>query len=148
MRLTDNWFTALATGERGGIVFVSGRKDLEDFRRRGSLRTRIEITWPCTADDGGMPTGADADLIAEVEPLLRKAMEADKLAILTGNYTGDGAKYWVFYCRHLPTFMDRLNDVLEPYPVLPLQIETYEDPEWEEYEDMCSMRAEDEEELE
>ena len=43
-----------------------------------------------------MPLDEDANLIAEIEPLLRKGMEKDKLAILTGNYTGGGAKYWVW----------------------------------------------------
>lgn len=139
MKLTDNWFTALSESEDGQLVFVSGRRDLEDFRQSGSLRVRVEIRWPYAADATGMPLETDAELIAEIEPLLRRAMERDKLAILTGNYTGGGSKYWVWYTRHLPTFGQRLNQCLEPYPLLPLVIECEEDPDWEEYLDMCSM---------
>lgn len=143
MKLTDNWFTALSETEDGQMVFVSGRQDLDEFRRSGSLRVRVEIRWPYEADATGMPAEGDAELIAEIEPLLRRAMERDKLAILTGNYTGGGTKYWVWYTRHLPTFGERLNATLEPYPTLPLEIECEEDPEWEEYLDMLTMDTHD-----
>lgn len=139
MKLTDNWFTALSEGDNGQLVFVTGRKDLSAFRATGSLKVRVEITWRYQADSEGMPAERDAALIAEIEPKLRRAMERDKLAILTGNYTGAGAKYWVFYTRHLPTFGQRLNDSLAEYETLPLEILCEEDPDWEEYADMLSM---------
>lgn len=147
MKLTDNWFTAISQGEDGAMVFVTGRKDLEAFRSSGSLKVRVEICWPYTADAVGMPDGEDAALIAEVEPLLRRTMERDKLAIMTGNYTGSGRKYWVWYTRHLPTFGTRLNECLEPYRTLPLEIHCEEDPDWDEYLDMLSMDTAEVEDL-
>lgn len=145
MKLTDNWFTALSQGEGGHLVFVSGREDLEEFRLSGKLKVRVEIRWPYEGDTQGMPHEAEAQLIAEIEPLLRRTMERDKLAILTGNYLGDGAKYWVWYTRHLPTFGERLNEALAPYPTLPLDIHCEEDPEWAEYLDLLSMKQDDNE---
>ena len=45
-----------------------------------------------------------------VEEALRKAMEKkDKLAILTGVYTGGGEKVWVFYTRTVRVFGERLD---------------------------------------
>lgn len=146
MKLTDNWFTALSEGEGGQLVFVTGRRDLDAFRQSGSLKVRVEIQWPYTADAEGMPTGNDATLIEEIEPKLRRIMERDKLAILTGNYTGAGRKYWVWYTRHLPTFGQRLNEGLAPYPTLPLEIHCEEDPLWEEYLDMLSMEHNEDDE--
>ncbi len=137
MKLTDNWFTALSE-ENGQLVYVSGRKDLEAFRQKGALRIRAEIKWSYSADSTGMPEAKEGELIAEVEEILRRAMEKDKLAILTGNYTGAGAKYWVFYTRHLPSFGERLNDCLAKYELLPLEIQCEEDPDWEEYSDMLT----------
>lgn len=139
MKLTDNWFTALSESEQGELVFVTGRKDLQQFRATGSLKIRAEIAWPYQADAEGMPNEHDAALIAEIEPKLRRIMERDKLAILTGNYTGGGVKYWVFYTRHLPTFGQRLNECLAEYEKLPLEIHCEEDSDWEEYTDMLSM---------
>lgn len=149
MKLTDQWFTALSQSETGQLVLVTGRQDLEAFRATGSLKVRVDITWPYEADTEGMPSERDAELIAEIEPKLRRIMERNKLAILTGNYTGGGSKYWVFYTRHLPTFGQRLNDCLAEYETLPLEIYCEEDPEWEEYTDMLSMAqtTEDDEDL-
>lgn len=143
MKLTDNWFTSLSEGKNGQLVFVTGRLELEEFMQSKKLRVRVEIKWPYSADEVGMPDEPTGALIAEIEPKLRRIMERDKLAILTGNYTGAGEKYWVFYTRHLPSFGERLNECLAPYETLPLEILCEEDPDWEEYLDLLSLNTPD-----
>ncbi len=138
MKLSDHWFTALSE-ENGQIVYVSGRKDLEEFRLKGALKIRVEIKWTYDADTTGMPKDKDGELIAKVEDGLRSVMEKDKLAILTGNYLGAGSKYWVYYTRHLASFGERLNDYLQSYDLLPLELHCEEDPEWEEYLDLLTL---------
>lgn len=142
MKLTDNWFTSLSENELGQLIFITGRLDLEEFRQSQKLKVRVDIRWAYPADSEGMPDERHAELIAEIEPLLRRAMERDKLAILTGNYTGSGEKNWVWYTRHLPTFGERLNEVLAPYETLPLEIHCEEDILWEEYQDMLTLHSE------
>lgn len=141
MKLTDEWFTALSQNEAGQLIFVTGRQGIDAFRKKGALKVRVEIKWSYKADVEGMPDDSTADLIGQVEQALRSSMERDKLAILTGNYTGGGEKYWIFYTRHLPTFQERLNAALVDYETLPLEIYCEEDPEWEEYLDMASMSS-------
>lgn len=143
MKLSDEWFTSLSEAENGNLIFITGRLDLEPFRLSKKLKIRVEIKWSYQSDNLGMPLEDDATLIAEIEPLLRKAMEGDKLAILTGNYTGDGEKYWVWYTRHLPTFEERLNQVLSPYETLPLDIYCEEDIEWDEYLELLTRKDEE-----
>lgn len=143
MKLTDNWFTSLSEGKNGQLVFVTGRLELEEFMQSKKLRVRVEIKWPYSADEVGMPDESTGALIAEIEPKLRRIMERDKLAILTGNYIGAGEKYWVFYTRHLPSFGERLNECLAPYETLPLEILCEEDPDWEEYLDLLSLNTPD-----
>ena len=76
-----------------------------------------------------------------LEEALRKAMEKkDKLAILTGVYTGGGEKVWVFYTRTVRVFGERLNEALAPFELLPISIYTEMDPDWEEYKDMYEMK--------
>lgn len=142
MKLTDKWFTSLSESDRGELIFITGRLDLEDFRLSQKLKVRVDIRWQYTPDSEGMPDEHHAHLIAEIEPLLRRAMERDKLAILTGNYTGAGEKNWIWYTRHLPTFGERLNEVLSPYETLPLEIHCEEDSLWEEYLDMLDLQGE------
>ena len=141
MKLSDKWFTALSEDEKGSLVFVNGRQELDEFRQSGKMKIRIEIRWPYEADEQGLPTESASLLIDEIEPLIRKAMEKDKLAIMTGNYTGGGMKYWVYYARTERVFGERLNTVLEPYETLPLEIECEIDADWEEYLDMLSMQT-------
>lgn len=146
MKLTDSWFTALSQDDNGHLIFVTGRKDLDSFRATGSLKVKVEIKWRYEADNEGMPNEDTAELMADIEPKLRRIMERDKLAILTGNYTGGGEKYWIFYTRHLPTFGERLNACLAEYDTLPLEIFCEEDPLWEEYLDMLSMEGDESDE--
>lgn len=140
MKLSDNWFTALSENETQQLIYVTGRTDLEAFRTGGKFPYRAEIRWSYQPDSKGMPQEKEeSNLIIQAEDLLRTTMEKDKLAILTGIYTGGGEKYWVFYLRNIKVFGERLNDALAPLPPLPLQIECEEDKNWEEYTDMLEM---------
>ena len=87
-----------------------------------------------------MPSEALAGKMEEVQEVLRKAMEKDKLSILTGVYTGGEERIWVYYTRTVRVFGERLNEALAPFEMLPLSIYTEVDPEWEEYLDMYEMK--------
>lgn len=83
-----------------------------------------------------MPADADASVMEQATDLLLEETRRDTAAILTGIYTGDGRRDWVFYTRSLFIFQKILNRALESLPQLPLQIEAAEDCGWEEYLDM------------
>ena len=92
-------------------------------------------------DFTGLPCDDLGEKMEAVEEALRKAMEKkDKLAILTGVYTGGGEKVWVFYTRTVRVFGERLNEALAPFELLPISIYTEMDPDWEEYKDMYEMK--------
>lgn len=140
MRLSNEWFTALSENESGQLVTVSGRDELTEFIQSGKFKERVEITWKYKGDDKGMPSEALAEKMEEVQEVLRKAMEKDKLSILTGVYTGGEERIWVYYTRTVRVFGERLNEALAPFEMLPLSIYTEVDPEWEEYLDMYEMK--------
>ncbi|MDH6343976.1 hypothetical protein M2480_002665 [Parabacteroides sp. PFB2-12] len=140
MRLSNVWFTALSEGEAGNIITVYGRDELSQFIESGKFKERVEITWKYEGDPHGMPSEEVAEKMEEVELALKKAMEKDKLSILTSVYTGGGEKIWVYYTRTTRVFGERLNEVLAPFELLPISIYTEVDPEWEEYLDMYEMK--------
>lgn len=140
MRLSDEWFMALSENEAGKLITVQGRDGLQEFKACGKLKERVEITWPYESDEKGLPSEALAERMETVEAVLRKAMEKDKLAILTGVYTGGDEKVWVFYTRTTRVFGERLNEALAPFELLPISIYTEMDPEWEEYADLYEMK--------
>lgn len=140
MKLSDKWFSALSKNEEDQLITVTGREDLMEFVKSGKFKERAEITWKYAGNVQGMASEAEAELMEEVEVALRKAMEKDKLAILTSVYTGGNQKIWVFYCRTVRVFGERLNEALASFDLLPISIYTEVDTEWEEYLDMLEMK--------
>lgn len=140
MKLSNEWFTALSENESGQMVIVSGRDELTEFVQSGKFKERVEITWRFAGDAKGIPAEEIAARMEAVQEVLQKAMEKDKLAILTGVYTGGGEKIWVFYTRTVRVFGERLNEALADFEQLPITIYTEVDPEWEEYLDMYEMK--------
>lgn len=144
MVLTDNWFTALSENEDGSYTFISGRSGIDAFIASGKLKERLEVTWEYKPDDKGLPADDhEAELMEEVEEKLRHAMEKDKLAILTGIYTGQGSRQWVYICRNTKAFGERLNDTLQGYPQLPIHIYAEQDPENREYKELLDLKGQD-----
>jgi len=140
MRLSNEWFTALSESEEGQLIVVSGRDSLGEFIQSGKLKERVEITWKYEGDEKGMPTEEMSEKMEVVQETLRKAMEKDKLAILTSVYTGGGEKIWIFYTRTTCVFGERVNEALSSFELLPITIYTELDPDWEEYKDMYEMK--------
>ncbi|MCD7913878.1 MAG: DUF695 domain-containing protein [Tannerellaceae bacterium] len=140
MRLSNVWFTALSENESGQMITIAGREELTEFRNSGKLKERVEITWAYKGNQKGMPSDELAEQMEAVQETLRKAMEKDKLSILTAVYTGGGEKIWVYYTRTVRVFGERLNEALASFELLPISIYTELDPEWEEYQDMYEMK--------
>ena len=148
MKLSDEWFTAIAESEIGNdTIFVSGRCGIDEFIKSGKFRERAEVTWRYEADAKGMPADDVAQRMEEVMAVLKRAMEKNKLAILTGVYTGAGERNMIFYTRNIPAFGTTLNEALAPFELLPLTIYTEKDPDWSEYGEMCQLRSGDVEDM-
>lgn len=146
MKLTDNWFTALAENLDGTYTFISGRSGIDEFIASGKFKERIEITWRfSTPDEKGLPTDdQEAELMEEVEEKLRIAMEKNKLAILTGVYTGQGSRQWIYITRNTAAFGEMLNKTLQTYPQkLPIEIYAEKDPDNKEYKELLELKQEE-----
>ena len=140
MKLSDKWFTALSENEKGDLITIYGREELEEFVTSGKFKERVEVTWKYTPDAKGLPSDNEAELMENVEIALRKVMEKDKLAILSSVYTGGGERIWVFYTRTSRVFGEKLNDALKDFELLPISLYVEIDPEGEEYKDMYEMK--------
>ncbi|MGL5635779.1 MAG: DUF695 domain-containing protein [Bacteroidales bacterium] len=140
MKLSNEWFSALSTAENGNLIIVSGREELDEFKACRKLKERVEIYWKYEGDDKGMPADSEAELMENVQEKLQKAVEKDKLAILTGIYTGDKERTLVFYTRTSRVFGERLNEALAEFELLPISLYVELDEEWDEYTDMYEMK--------
>ncbi|MGM9794793.1 MAG: DUF695 domain-containing protein [Candidatus Aphodosoma sp.] len=140
MILTDKWFSGMALNDAEQPVFITGRDDIEEFRNCKKLKERVEIYWKYDASANGMPTEKEADLMNKAQETIRSVVEKDKLAILTGVYTGNNERTMVFYARTAKVFGERLNDALKSFPLLPITIYVEKDPDWNEYAEMLEIR--------
>ena len=121
-------------------IFVSGRDDLDEFRLSGKFKERVEIYWKYDSSHNGMPSDTEGELMEKVVDALRSAVEKDKLAILTGIYTGNNERTMVFYTRTSRVFGERLNEALANLPQLPITLYVEIDPDWNEYLEMCEIK--------
>ena len=116
LRISDDWWTAPAEGDNGSLILVTG-------------------------DSKGLPSYTDSKVMEEVTDAMNENLDRDPVAVLTGIYTGDGQRNWVFYTRSLHIFQRKFNEIMAPFPALPLQFEAEEDPDWQEYREMCQCEV-------
>lgn len=133
----DSWWTAPAESEDGRLIMVTGRRDVVKFRSNPRFKIRIEVTWKYEGDTSGMPDTATSELMEQVQEALQAEFRKDPVAVLTGIFTGDGKRDWIFYSLSTHIFGKKLNEALAPFPLLPLTVYCENDPAWEEYDEMA-----------
>lgn len=133
MRQTDKWWSYPAEGESGRTVIVTGRDAMDEWRISGKYIYRIDVSWNYDGKPDGMPGDEDSSLMEEATDALLDAFKKDKVAVMTGIYTGDGRRDWVFYTKNLKIFSIVFNKALSGLPVIPIVIDAEEDADWEEY---------------
>ena len=128
MAESNDWWTCPTESEDGRLIIVSGRRDIDIFRRNPKFSIRVEITWRYSdALSADMPDDATAQITK------------DPVAIMTGIYTGAGERNWVFYTLSTNIFNKKINQALSSFPLLPLSIYAENDPDWLEYSEMRDL---------
>ena len=134
IRISDEWWTSPSTAESGAAVIVTLRTDLENVRATDKYIYRVEVTWQYKGDDKGLPSLADSLLMEQATDALNDVFNADPVAVMTGIYTGDNERNWVFYTRSLNIFQKKFNLALAELPPMPLDFYVEEDADWSEYQ--------------
>lgn len=131
------WWTCPADSQDGDMtIIVTGRSDIEKFRKNPRFKYRLTITFPYGPASDGMPDSETSVVLADITDRLAFMFDADPVAVMTGIYTGANERNWVFYTLSLPIFQRKMNEALADLPLLPLKIEAENDPDWEEYSEM------------
>lgn len=133
----ERWWTAPAEGDNGKTVIVTGRDYLDDIIAKGKFKYRVNVAWRYNALPSGMPEPQEAEMMERITDAFLSEFKKDKVAYLTGIYTGDGRRDWVFYTQNLNIFQKVFNRSLEEIEeTIPFEIEAEEDGDWEEYREM------------
>lgn len=136
LKICDEWWSAPAQSEDGQLIFVTGRRDMDNIMEMGVYNYRVEITWRYEPDGQGMPDDSTSRLMEQVTEAFAAVFDRDPVAINTGIYTGAGERNWVFYTRSLHIFQRKVNEALSPFEQLPLEFYAEEDADWGEYREM------------
>lgn len=146
--MTERWWSAPTEAENGRTIIVTGRDYMDEIIAKGKFIYRVTVSWEYNSLPSGMPEDEDARLMEEATDSMMQEFKKDKVAYLTGIYTGDGRRDWVFYTQNLNIFGRVFNRALASLPQKPLLIEAESDPDWAEYREMreISYIAPDDEE--
>lgn len=101
-----------------------------------SLVWAIVIQWPYESDDARQMPPRE---ISAAQQTLEEALDplaSSPHSELVHVSTGMGLKEWIFYARTREEFMTQLNELLAGHPRYPIDIEFFDDPKWEVWEDM------------
>lgn len=139
LKIGNEWWTSPTESETGALIMVTGRQGIEPVIATGKYNDRIEITWKYTPEKNGMPDFKTSSLMEQVTDALNNAFAKDSAAVMTGIYTGDGERNWVFYTLNPKKFQYMLNDALKDFELLPITLYAEKDPEWNEYREMKDL---------
>lgn len=139
LKIGNEWWTSPTESETGALIMVTGRQGVEPVITTGKYNDRIEITWKYTPEKNGMPDFKTSSLMEQVTDALNNAFAKDSAAVMTGIYTGDGERNWVFYTLNPKKFQYMLNDALKDFELLPITLYAEKDPEWNEYREMKDL---------
>lgn len=139
MSKTSDWWTSPTESENGRLIMVTGRRDVDKFRNNSRFNIRVEISWKYEGNAVGMPNYETSTLMEQVQEALEAEFKKDPIAILTGIYTGDNERNWVFYTLSTHIFGRKLNEALVNFELLPITIYCENDPDWNEYQEMKEL---------
>ena len=139
LKIGNEWWTSPTESETGALIMVTGRQGVEPVIATEKYNDRIEITWKYTPDKNGMPDFKTSSLMEQVTDALNNAFAKDSAAVMTGIYTGDSERNWVFYTLNPKKFQYMLNDALKDFELLPITLYAEKDPEWNEYREMKDL---------
>lgn len=132
------WWTSPQECDSGETILVTGRKDIDKFRNNPRFTIRVEITWRYgNQRPDGMPDFETSSLMERVTDRLAESFDKDPVAVMTGIFTGDGERNWIFYTLSTNIFGRKLNEALADLPLMPLEIVCENDPKWEAYDEMA-----------
>ena len=132
--LKGEWLTYPAEStENDKTIIVTIRTDIGKFRDNPRFVYRVTVAWPYEGTPDGMPDEPTATLMEEVTESLAETFRKDPVAVLTEISTGDDRREWVFQTSSLGIFNKKINQALAALPLLPLEFEAEEDPDWEIY---------------
>ena len=130
--------------ENGLPFTIRFREDLPDEKAIKKLRMLVVVSWSFESADGnGMPNDEEINLMENFEDLIDESLVDKGTGRLMTVFTGEGVREWQFYTDDEEFFMQKFNEALEGAEIFPLDIEVFEDENWEAYKNYTGIGIEE-----
>ncbi len=105
----------------------------------------VVVGWPYDGTETGLPTDEDKAAMQDFEDAVEAGLERRGVGVQVASLTGAGHKEWRYYAADADAFVAALNASLEGHPTYPLEIEMFDDSEWQGLQQLLDGLEEDDE---
>lgn len=135
--VTDRYFTA--NGEEDGLPLIfRARQNIPIGANQSDFPHQVLVEWYFDAsENNGMPLPDTNEAQVTFEDALA-SFDDGAMSYLMLVVTGNGRKFWYWYVRDVPAWLEKLNDLLTDHPVYPIGISDSLDPEWSVWSGLVS----------
>jgi hypothetical protein len=127
----DDTWTVGTADQDGQPIIIRVRGPLPDHAARQANDRLIVIGWPYDGNETGLPAEADKASMDRFEEALEAGLSGTTLGVQVASLTGAGHKEWRYYAPDAEAFVAALNDSVADHPTYPLEIEMFDDAEWQ-----------------
>lgn len=132
----ESWVVSEGESTEGVPNVIRLREDLPSDADKARLKILIIITWKYDLNESGaMPSDEEIEKMELFEDLMDEGVVETGFGRLVTVFTGDGMREWQFYTHSEDAFMEKLNQTLVGEEVFPLEIDVFDDENWDGYND-------------
>jgi hypothetical protein len=128
---SDDTWTVGAADQDGQPIIVRVRPALPDVAARRANSQLVIIEWPYDGDETGLPADVDKASMDRFEEALEAGLAGTTTGVQVASLTGAGHREWRYYAADADAFVAALNEILHGHPTYPLEIEMFDDAEWQ-----------------
>ena len=141
----DDTWTVGAADQDGQPIVIRVRSQMPAAAERQRHAQLVVVGWPYDGTETGLPTDEDKAAMQDFEDAVEAGVERRGAGIQVASLTGAGHKEWRYYAADADAFVAALNDSLEGHPTYPLEIEMFDDSEWQGLQQLLDGLEEDDE---
>jgi len=127
----DDTWTVGTADQDGQPIVIRVRTGMPDAEQRRALAQLVVVGWPYDGTPTGLPADDDSRAMQAFEDTVAAGLARTGVGVQVASLTGAGHKEWRYYAPDADAFVAALNASLDGHPTYPLEIEMFDDPEWQ-----------------
>jgi hypothetical protein len=136
----DAWWIGEGFSD-GNPIVIRARESLPAQPDREIYRHLLIVSWKYSPKPSGMPETQVHSAMCAFEDAVEATVEKAGTGVQAASITGNGSKEWRYYTYDPGEFMSQLNDALTGQPAHPLDIQMFDDPDWDALGELIEGRA-------